>query len=131
MLFSVLRFELVCISFRKPLWDWALDTYKAQNNGAIAPNPIPPEYDVNGPLFTQDWIDRIVRSGEVKPGRYNNNVTPVRDGAKFEKPAPKRMAAAADYYPGVLPGFVLGCLGDNVDESLQRYVSALSFAALF
>lgn len=134
------------LSFRKPEWDWSAELPRAQNGGN---NSIPmPELmaaatqiktegadrDVGSlaPLFKDAWISRTARNimiGATTPA-YNSFPPRVQHMLAAPVGAPTRAVegppgVGGDYYPGIQPGYVVGCTPDIIDECFQRKLFGL------
>jgi hypothetical protein len=117
---------MILTAFRKPEWDWTTELTKAQSGGQNTMS----QDDViaaaakatnnSEPLFSADWIAKATKI----PGSASNSI--YGGPAAFSpRTVPSNVAPAVqqqDYYPGSIPGFVVGCTTDILEECFQRFI---------
>lgn len=114
---------MMLTAYRKPEWDWTTELTKAQSGG----QNIMSQDDViaaaakatnnSEPLFSADWI---IKATKVPGGPGTN---PIHSGPPAFSPRSTNIVPAPqqqDYYPGSIPGFVVGCTTDILEECFQR-----------
>eukprot|EP00602_Paraphysomonas_sp_CaronLab_P001533 CAMPEP_0185030436 /NCGR_PEP_ID=MMETSP1103-20130426/17406_1 /TAXON_ID=36769 /ORGANISM="Paraphysomonas bandaiensis, Strain Caron Lab Isolate" /LENGTH=646 /DNA_ID=CAMNT_0027565573 /DNA_START=216 /DNA_END=2154 /DNA_ORIENTATION=+ len=119
-------YEILLIAYRKPEWDWHADIERASctisDNGtltAVSP-PAPPSPDPTI-LFSMQWIQQAFSGGHGRGddargrGGPRNHHAPPGDAA----------GGGGDYYGGNLPGFVVGCTPQMMQECFARSLFGL------
>lgn len=131
------------MSSRKPKWDWTAELTRAQN-GAHSSIPMAElvaaaaqlkEESVDSdittlpPLFKRAWEERMARTNVVGGVTSAPTMFPPRQVGSAAAPVTVQGTAPSlgggDYYPGVQPGFVVGCTPDILDECFQRRLFGL------
>jgi hypothetical protein len=143
-LFTLCRSELLHIAYRKPEWDWARDIARA------SPVPVPASEGADtrlADLLPREWIDKLAQgpSASSKSFGANANYSIGLRGVVHGSHAASAGAAAAtvggmqsqqyapehlqqhqhpviidSYYPGHIPGFVVGCTSDMMEECFNK-----------
>lgn len=129
------------MTYRKPEWDWTAELLRAQLGGrntlsaqeikAAIEKENSDDPEVRGPLFSPQWIEKTTR-GPLFGGLSGAGRFPFHGGGagataamipRGPGPAPAvgLPVIGGDYYPGVIPGFVVGCTTDMLDECFNRY----------